>query len=240
MQERNFMNSENYSMRYEELVVNPTEDFNKVLISGIISKEFEYYFSNGFEDFYQAELRVARYSGTNDIIPIVASGRLLESSKINGEKNKYVEIEGRFYSYNEWGNDGKRHLNLYVAVLDIQILDNDEGPKRMYPYNYIYLDGYVCKEPVHRITPLGKIITDLFIAVHSTRRRCDYIPCIAWNDVAKYAEKFEIGDRIQLFGRIQSREYYKKNPLDSETSEDSEEGQFRRVNEVSIMKLWKV
>ena len=95
--------------------------------------------------------------------------------------------------------------------------------------NQIYLDGYICKEPVYRKTPLGREIADLLLAVNRPYGKSDYIPCICWGRNARYANHFKVGERCAIWGRIQSREYMKK--LDEENVE-------RRVAfEVSVSKL---
>ena len=74
----------------------------------------------------------------------------------------------------------------------------------------IFLDGYICKEPVYRTTPLGREIADVLLAVNRAYGKSDYIPCICWGRNARYAGNLSVGSRIQLWGRIQSREYQKR------------------------------
>ena len=95
--------------------------------------------------------------------------------------------------------------------------------------NQIFLDGYICKEPVYRKTPLGREIADLLVAVNRPYGKSDYIPCIAWGRNARYASGFGVGTRILIWGRVQSREYTKKV---SET-----ECEKRVAYEVSVSKL---
>ena len=71
-------------------------------------------------------------------------------------------------------------------------------------------DGYVCKKPVYRKTPLGREIADVLLAVNRPYGKSDYIPCICWGRNARYAGNLSVGSRIQLWGRIQSREYQKR------------------------------
>ncbi len=95
--------------------------------------------------------------------------------------------------------------------------------------NQIFLDGFICKEPIYRKTPLGREIADLLLAVNRPYGKSDYIPCICWGRNARYASSFSVGERCAVWGRIQSREYMKK--LDEENVE-------RRVAfEVSVSKL---
>ena len=95
--------------------------------------------------------------------------------------------------------------------------------------NNILLDGYICKLPVYRKTPLGREIADLLLAVNRPYGKSDYIPCICWGRNARFASAFEVGEHVQILGRIQSREYVKKL---SET-----ETQKRIAYEVSVSKL---
>ena len=103
--------------------------------------------------------------------------------------------------------------------------ETPEGSKT----NQIYLDGYICKEPIYRKTPLGREIADLLLAVNRPYGKSDYIPCICWGRNARFASSFEVGTRCVVWGRIQSREYMKK------LSEDQVEK--RVAYEVSVSKL---
>ena len=95
--------------------------------------------------------------------------------------------------------------------------------------NQIYLDGYICKEPVYRKTPLGREIADVLLAVNRPYGKSDYIPCICWGRNARYAGAFEVGAHCAVWGRIQSREYMKKLPDDQLEK--------RVAYEVSVSKL---
>ena len=95
--------------------------------------------------------------------------------------------------------------------------------------NQIYLDGYICKEPIYRKTPLGREIADLLVAVNRSYGKSDYIPCICWGRNARFAGKFEVGTHIHLWGRIQSRTYQKR--LDNDVVEK------RTAYEISVSKI---
>jgi len=95
--------------------------------------------------------------------------------------------------------------------------------------NQIYLDGFICKEPIYRKTPLGREIADLLIAVNRPYGKSDYIPCICWGRNARFASNFSVGSRCAIWGRIQSREYMKKI--------NDEEAVKRIAYEVSVSKL---
>lgn len=50
----------------------------------------------------------------------------------------------------------------------------------------------------------------MLLAVNRAYGKSDYIPCICWGRNARYAGNLTVGSRIQLRGRIQSREYQKR------------------------------
>ena len=95
--------------------------------------------------------------------------------------------------------------------------------------NEIFLNGFICKTPVYRTTPFGREITDLLIAVNRSYGKSDYIPCIAWGRNAKFAGGLEVGNNIEIWGRVQSRNYQKK--LENDEIEE------RTAYEVSISKI---
>ena len=95
--------------------------------------------------------------------------------------------------------------------------------------NQILLDGYICKDPIYRKTPLGREIADLLVAVNRSYGKSDYIPCICWGRNARFAARFEVGVHVQIWGRIQSREYVKR------LNEDEVEK--RTAYEVSVSKI---
>jgi len=111
-----------------------------------------------------------------------------------------------------------------VSLSDDRITDSD-GNKP----NQIFLDGFICKPPIYRKTPLGREIADILLAVNRPYGKSDYIPCICWGRNARYAESFNVGGHIQIWGRIQSREYQKKI--------SEEEIEKRIAYEVSVSKL---
>ena len=99
--------------------------------------------------------------------------------------------------------DDKSHLEVTVFVKEVLLYEKDE--------NNVELDGFICKEPVYRETPFGRQITDLIVASNRERNfKSDYIPCIAWGRNAIRASEFNVGTRVKVLGRLQSREYKKK------------------------------
>ena len=75
--------------------------------------------------------------------------------------------------------------------------------------NQILLTGSLCKPPIFRRTPLGRSICDLMLAVPRRYGRADYLPVIAWGQLAVRTSQLQVGDGLSLEGRVQSRTYHK-------------------------------
>lgn len=198
-------------------------DNNQVSIVGEIVSDFKFSHEVFGEGFYVVDILVSRLSNSADVIPIMVSERLMNVKE--DCKGQNVEVLGQFRSYNRH-EENKNRLVLSVFAREIRVLNGDE--ENLKP-NYIFLDGYVCKAPIYRKTPLGREIADLLLAVNRPYGKSDYIPCICWGRNARFAENFNVGGHIQVWGRIQSREYQKKV-----TENDFEK---RVAYEVSVSKL---
>lgn len=192
---------------------------NQVYLSGQIASAPEFSHEIMGEKFYDTTVSVERLSGQSDVIPITVSDRLMEGQ--NFEIGNLIGLIGQFRSYNKVV-DGKSKLVLRVFVRELCECD-ENAP------NVIELEGYVCKQPVYRTTPFKREIADLLVAVNRAYNKSDYIPAIAWGRNARYASTFDVGDKIHLVGRIQSRIYQKS--LDDGTIEE------RVAYEVSITKF---
>ena len=196
---------------------------NQVTIMGEIVSGFSYSHEIFGEGFYMVDVLVTRLSESADIIPLMVSERLLDVTKdYRGTK---IMVTGQFRSYNRH-EERKNKLVLSVFAREIEFIEEiGESSKT----NQIFLDGYICKEPIYRKTPLGREIADLLLAVNRPYGKSDYIPCICWGRNARFASGFEVGTRCAIWGRIQSREYVKKI---SETEVEK-----RVAYEVSVSKL---
>ena len=196
---------------------------NQVTIMGEIASRFSFSHEVFGEGFYMADVRVKRLSSSVDVIPLMISERLIDVSEdYTGE---FIMASGQFRSYNRH-DEQKNRLVLSVFVREVSFIDEEpDGAKT----NSIFLDGYICKLPVYRKTPLGREIADILLAVNRPYGKSDYIPCICWGRNARFAAAFEVGEHVQIYGRIQSRIYVKKL-TETETEE-------RIAYEVSVSKL---
>ena len=182
-----------------------SDEFNKVYISGEIVSEATFSHETYNENFYECMVKVERLSGNFDILPVIVSERIISQDWVVG---KQVNILGQFRSYNRIV-DGKSRLELYVFVREL--LDEPINNKS----NIVELVGCLCKPPVYRTTPFNREIADLLIAVNRSYNKSDYIPAIAWGRNARFVRSLSVGDKVALSGRIQSREYQKKQPDES-------------------------
>ena len=172
-----------------------TMENNKVELAGVIISEPEFMYESYGEKFYKMSLGVKRKSGAVDEIPLTISEKLFDME--DRYSGMAVRVSGNYRSFNKQEGT-RRRLILSVFVCDIEAIDSKDAN---IDKNCITINGYVCKEPNYRETPLGREITD--------------IPCIAWGRNARFAGGFKIGTRVKLIGRIQSREY-DKNISDTE------------------------
>ena len=193
---------------------------NKVYLNGEIVTNARFSHEIYGEGFYEMDVLVKRLSGQSDILPITVSERLIEKSNL--KIGSYLSALGQFRSYNTQV-DGKSKLMLTVFVREILDVNYSQNP------NVIVLTGFICKPPIYRTTPFCREIADLLIAVNRSYNKSDYIPCIAWGRNARFVKNLQVGERVVLSGRIQSREYQKKV---SET-----ETKLLTAYEVSISKL---
>ena len=193
---------------------------NTVEVAGEVVTEPIYSHEAFGEQFYIFSISVKRLSGMLDTIPVTISDRAINISEIR--VGKRFKIYGQFRSFNKH-MEHEHRLILSVFARDIIELDDNQLDVNE---NYIFLDGYICKETLYRKTPLGREIADLLVAVNRSYGKSDYIPCIAWGRNARYASGLDVGTHIKVCGRIQSREYTKRI---SET-----ESEQRMAYEVSV------
>ena len=154
------------------------------------------------ERFYKFFVSAERLSGYKDIIPVIVSERLFNIDNIT--IGKQLRVFGQFRSFNDH-SDGVNHIVLSVFSQDIEEMEGSD-----LAINSIWIDGFICKNPVYRKTPQGREIADVIIAVNRQYGKSDYIPCIAWGRNARFVSRLQVGNRIRLSGRIQSRVYNKK------------------------------
>lgn len=200
-----------------------TIENNQVAIVGKVVEDFVFSHEIFGERFYMLKVEAERLSESCDIIPAMISERLIDVKR--DYKGSYIRVSGQFRSYNRH-EENKNRLILYVFVREINFVVE---PERSHQINQIHLDGYICKEPTYRKTPLGREIAEVLLAVNRPYGKSDYIPCICWGRNARFAADMDVGEHIKVSGRIQSRNYTKKlNDTEIET---------RTAYEVSVSQI---
>lgn len=233
--------SENYEFGWTESILTNREllpecqaifgKFNRAWLSGKIEGDFEYCQHKDGRNVYKLRIGCLRKSGVKDIIPVIVPEELISINLLKEEVNrKFVEVGGEIQTHNSVGTDGKRHLNIYLFAKYINICENEKELKERVNLNLICLEGYICVNPIFRETPFGRKISDVIIAVTRFDQN-DYIPVIAWGYNAYELSEYKIGDRVSIYGRIQSRQYSKKNP------ENPEKVEIKEAYEVSITNM---
>ena len=183
-----------------------TQPNNKGFISGTIYEKPTKQFEVEGESFYEGKLAVERLSETNDILPFTISEKLLKAYDLNLESGEKIKLIGELRSYNKL-IEGKSRLILSFFVKEIADMEEDENVST----NELSLVGFICKTPVYRTTPFNRQICDVLLAVNRPNfNKSDYIPCIMWGRNAKFIQNQEVGTKISLVGRIQSRKYRKE------------------------------
>lgn len=194
---------------------------NSVCLEGAVTSELLFSHEVLGEKFYQFTLAVPRLSERTDCVQITVSENHLPAQWPSlGEA---LAVYGQIRSYNKL-EDGRNRLILTVFARSFSSpLAQTQDP------NQIRLEGFICKKPVYRTTPFGREIADLLIAVNRAYKKSDYIPVIAWGRNARFAGELEVGDKVRILGRFQSREYQK--------GQDGETQRTLTAYEVSVSRL---
>lgn len=192
---------------------------NKITLAGEIVSGIDYSHETGNERFYSFFISTKRRSGMTDVLPCIVSEVFLNAIENNGSTK--IKVSGEIRTRNVHDENNRPHLEIFAFVTNICDYEYDE--------NNVEVDGYICKTPQYRETPFGRQITDLLVASNRSYGKSDYIPTIAWGRMAIKSSELEVGARINVTGRIQSREYNKK------ISED--EYEVRMAYEVSVSRI---
>ncbi len=199
---------------------------NKIELCGVITSVPELNHKTYGENFYGFRLSCSRKSTEKDMLPIIVSDRLVEIKDL--QVGKKISVKGQVRTFNKHISDDKRKLLIMVFARDVREVEEESESAPEFNNN-VKLSGYICKPPVYRVTPKGREIADVLIAVNRTYGKSDYIPCITWGRNARYTGNLDVGTRVDVEGRLQSREYTKK--LDDGTEE------IRTAYEISVSRI---
>ncbi len=194
------------------------EGINSIELCGTVAAAPVFSHENHGQSFYRFLLEAERLSGQSDRIEVLALSSTLTAAEMR--EGARIRVLGQLRSYNNRSDSGRR---LVISVL-ANVITPWEGESR----NAVLLSGALCKPPILRRTPLGRSICDVMLAVNRRYGRSDYLPCIAWGQLAMQIGAMSVGSTISLEGRVQSRVYTKTVEGHSEQ---------RTAYEVSIMRL---
>lgn len=183
------------------------EENNNIEIIGEILKKPEFSHETHNEKFYSTVVSVKRLSGDTDELELIISEKTINIEDV--EVGKKYNIKGEIRSYNYYiKEEERRKLIITVFVKEMSLVENLENEEEC--KNELVIIGHICKKPIYRKTPFGREISDLLVAVNRVYGKSDYLPCIVWGRNAKFATQLEIGDKIKITGRMQSRTYTKE------------------------------
>ena len=124
---------------------------------------------------------------------------ILQTNLSLTEGKNYQTDEASICSINYYDkNKQRRRLKVYINS------DSIQETKELNDINQGNIDGYVCKVSEPRTTPLGRTITEFVIAHNPEIEKgySVYLPCIYFGKAM-----FKQGEKIKLYGKLQSRDY---------------------------------
>ena len=115
---------------------------NQVSIIGEIVSEFQFSHEVFGEGFYIVDVQVKRLSESADCIPVMISERLIDVTQ--DYRGEFIRVTGQFRSYNRH-EEKKNRLVLSVFAREVFFTEEETDKVKT---NQIFLDGYICKQPV--------------------------------------------------------------------------------------------
>lgn len=191
------------------------EGYNAISLIGSVSEPPRFDHSVLGEDMYRMIIAAKRLSGTEDLIPVTLSEKLLPNGSDEMIEGTALETHGQIRTYNRRDAFGS-HLIITVFARRVSVLDKEEH-SFIQDRNEAELMGRIVKPPVYRLTPFSREICDMLIAVPRSFGRNDFLPCIAWGRNARFASELVPGDMLRISGRLQSRSYQKVTETGADT-----------------------
>ena len=206
----------NLETRYGKKIFDPND---KSYICGVIQDNLEYY----YDQYYSCTVIVYRLSGIPDSIKVVLPYSYAKFYLDQSIQDEVIEVAGTYCSREYFDNSGNRHNETFLLARIYKIYSPNEGIETT--RNITYINGFICKKPVFRLTPKGVEICDLLVAVN-TQSKAYYFHCVAWNGAARYSRNLRVGSNVEMFCRIQSRTYFKESM-----------NQYFEINELSVQTI---
>ena len=174
-------------------------DNNKIHLTGVVANDPKFSHEVPNEKIYEFEIKCKRASEYVDTLKCLIPEVFISNVK----EGKTIKLEGEIRTRNI-EEDNKSKLKISVFVINEPTISEDEKHS-----NLVSIKGVLCKDTIFRETPLGREIADLLLAVNRPYGKADYIPCVIWGRNAIMAKQYKVGTKVELSGRLQSREYNK-------------------------------
>lgn len=174
---------------------------NQIKLAGMIKGNITLDHVYNREYFYRFTLVTTRQSGIQDDIIVVFPDSIFNASNLSNYN--CCHVIGSIKSHSVYDDKGNKTMLVYVSPTKIiPTLDLWSS------HNSARIEGEIFSNSGFRLTPQGKEITN-FVVKCGNKEKSDYIPCVAWNNNALKIDKMNMGDKIILNGRFQSRNYKK-------------------------------
>lgn len=184
---------------------NDTTTLNTLKIVGKVwaTPQYSHQTKDG-RNMYQTVVKTKRLSDVYDSIPVIFSDEMLGEFKVGSR----VRIKGSMRTFTYMDEKvGRNRVKVMAYAHSALELDEESDEDDICEVEIV---GAVCKDVILRQTPKGRCISDVLVAVNTSRYRSDYIPVICWGKTAYKSKELNIGDSIKVVGRFQSREYTKE------------------------------
>ena len=214
---------------------------NKALVVGqILSFEFSHIDKEDF-CYYKMFVHVLGMQKEYNI-PVIISEKHIKENNINmfDLEGKYTEIAGTFCSHNDHIN-GHSYLRVFITARKIEVFNTKEELLNQ-DIHLCFLRGYICTNPVlKKVRENGTKIVYFILSVKRAYGKNDYIPCVAFNQTAIDILKDGLGKRIEIYGLIQRRKFFKTRKNENmevetvETNDSEIELEEKQTYEVFIL-----
>ena len=194
-------------------------DVNHVVVQGVLEEAPEQVGVDCGERMYQGKIRVRRGSGAEDILPVMLGEYTLARRLDVLKAGTRVWISGEIRSYDRSANGHARHM-VFARKLNTDPVGEDR--------NIVHLTGTICRQNSKMVTPRGREKCEFMAAVDMRNRRA-YVPCIAWGRMSDFANTLEVGEKVEMQGRLQSRDYVKRRQDGSEETRTAYELSLQRL-----------
>lgn len=175
---------------------------NSIIVSGIIIDRF---YSHTFNntDYYTVYLSVPR-GEDQDIFKVIISEYNLNYNVYELSYGDTVKVKGIIRSRSIQTLNNKSNLDIFVFGVYIKKISNEEYyviPDR----NLVCIEGTICRKVYLHSFNNRPVSSGMIACNRENQFRADFIPIYASNHLSEFICDKNIGDTIQIYGRLQAR-----------------------------------